>query len=184
MYDWTYRKCMCLDSIPRYIAPALNLCPSQYLYGTILMTPCSMVWDWRVLWAEPLLSCWSKEKVIFLIIFPLFYIFLPWVDCVGLGSSVWWSVIFSQPCTADSFLNNNNYNNNNNKTTRIRIWYTWNGFEKVKPAPRPGRRLLRCCKLRETFDEIADPGCCCFLPWWHCWHFRIDQKWVLEINFL
>ena len=30
------------------------LCPSQYLYGMIFMTPCLIVWDWWVLRAEPI----------------------------------------------------------------------------------------------------------------------------------
>ena len=34
------------------------LCPSLCLFGTILVTLCLMVWDWRVSRAEPMLSCW------------------------------------------------------------------------------------------------------------------------------
>ena len=37
---------------------AQPLCPSRCLFGTILVTLCLMVWDWRVSRAEPMLSCW------------------------------------------------------------------------------------------------------------------------------
>ena len=36
-------------------------------------------------------------------------------------------------------------------------------------------------RFLEPSDEIADPGCCCFLPRWHSWAFWAHQEWVLEI---
>ena len=60
------------------------LCPSQCLFRTILVTPCLMVWDWRVSRAEPMLSCW--HDLLFLICLQLFYLLLPsmgWLCGVG-----------------------------------------------------------------------------------------------------
>ena len=36
------------------------LCPSRFPSGTILLTPYSMVWDWRVSRAGPMLFYWPK----------------------------------------------------------------------------------------------------------------------------
>ena len=35
------------------------------LFGTILVTPCLMVWDWRVSRAEPMFSCWHDLLFLF-----------------------------------------------------------------------------------------------------------------------
>ena len=51
------------------------LCPSRCLFGTILVTPCLMVWDWRVSRAEPMLFCWDDLLILFCLL--LFYLFLP-----------------------------------------------------------------------------------------------------------
>ena len=48
---------------------------SQCLFGTILVTLCLMVCDWRVSRAEPVLSCW--HDLLFLFCLLLFYLFLP-----------------------------------------------------------------------------------------------------------
>ena len=42
------------------------LCHYLCLFGTILVTLCLMVWDWRVLRAEPMLSCWHDLLSLFL----------------------------------------------------------------------------------------------------------------------
>ena len=55
------------------IAEPLN--PSRCLFGTILVTLCLMVWDWRVSRAEPMLSRW--HDLLFLFCLLLFYLFLP-----------------------------------------------------------------------------------------------------------
>ena len=58
------------------------LCLSHCLSGTISVTLYLMVWDWRVLRAEPMLSCWPNLLFLFVSNYFLFF-FLPWVDCVG-----------------------------------------------------------------------------------------------------
>ena len=60
------------------------LSPSQCLFGTILVTLCLMVWDWQVLTAEPMLSCWPILLFLFVSYYFLFF-FLPWVVFVGWG---------------------------------------------------------------------------------------------------
>ena len=52
------------------LSTAGPLCPSQYLSGTILMTMCLMVWDWRVFRAESMSSCWFN--LLFLLSPPIF----------------------------------------------------------------------------------------------------------------
>ena len=59
------------------------LFPSQCLCGTILVTLCLMVWDWRVLRAELMLCCWTNLLFLFVPYYLLFFL-LPWVDCVEL----------------------------------------------------------------------------------------------------
>ena len=54
---------------------------SQCLFGTILVTLCLMVWDWRVLRAEPMLSCCRNLLIRFVSYYFLFF-FLPWVCCL------------------------------------------------------------------------------------------------------
>ena len=61
--------------VVRLLSIAEALCPSQRLFGTILVTLCSMVWDWRVSRAESKLSCW--HDLLFLFCLLLFYLFLP-----------------------------------------------------------------------------------------------------------
>ena len=64
------------------------LCPFQCLSETILVTLYLMLWDWGVLRAEPMLSCWPNLLFLFVFYYFIFF-FLPWVSCVGLGSSDW-----------------------------------------------------------------------------------------------
>ena len=52
------------------------LCPSRCLFGTIMVTLCLMVWDLRVLRAEPMLSCWPNLLFLFVSYYFLF-LFLP-----------------------------------------------------------------------------------------------------------
>ena len=54
------------------------LCPSRCLFGTILVTLCLMVWDWRVSRAEPMHSC--GHDLLFLFVLLLFYFLLPLMD--------------------------------------------------------------------------------------------------------
>ena len=48
--------------LPSTVEP---LCPSQCLFRTILVTLYLMVWDWRILRAEPMLSCCPNLVFIF-----------------------------------------------------------------------------------------------------------------------
>ena len=60
------------------------LCPSRCLFGTILVTLCLMMWDWRVSRAEPMLSCWHDLLLLWCLL--LFYLLLPsmgWLCGVG-----------------------------------------------------------------------------------------------------
>ena len=69
------------------------LFPSQYLWGTILLTLYSMLWDWQFIRAGPMffigLSCTLFLYVLFC--FP-FHFILSGVDIVGLVSSDWYRV--------------------------------------------------------------------------------------------
>ena len=85
----------------------------QYLCGTILVTPYSMVWDWRVSRAGPTLFYWPKLSII-TIVFYYFSLSLLSVD-IGWHSG---TGVFGLLCVnlylslavPTSF---NNYNNNN-----------------------------------------------------------------------
>ena len=89
-------------------------CPSLCLFGTILVTLCLMVWDWRVLRAEPLLSRWHDLLSLFCLL--LFYLFLPsmgWLCGVGVLGLI--ECPHSLPALHSGLQNNNNNNNNNKK---------------------------------------------------------------------
>ena len=89
------------------------LCHSLCLIGTILVTLCLMVWDWRVSRAKSMLSCW--HDLLFLFCLLLFYIFLPsigWLCGVGVFGLI---ECLHSLLTLHSGLQNNN-NNNNNKS--------------------------------------------------------------------
>ena len=63
------------------------LFPFQYLCGTILVTPYSMVWDWRVSRAGQMPFYWTSCSLPFVSshVFP-FSSFILWIGIVGLGS--------------------------------------------------------------------------------------------------
>ena len=76
-----------LAAEPRSIAGLLF--PCQCLCGTILVTPCSIVRDWRVSRAAPMPFYGPSARSLFVsAVFP-FSSFILWVDVVGLGSSDW-----------------------------------------------------------------------------------------------
>ena len=81
----------------------LSQCPSV----TILLSQYSMVWDWRVSRAGPMLFYWPKLLYPYyspLLFFP-FLIPVYWLVLYGWGlrtDSVY--ITLSQPCTADLFL--------------------------------------------------------------------------------
>ena len=77
----------CLVAEPRSTAGLLFLshCPS----GTILLTPHSLVWDWRFLKVEPIFFYWPKllyHNYSLQLFFPLFFCSI-YFGIVGLGSS-------------------------------------------------------------------------------------------------
>ena len=77
---------------------------SLCLFGTILMTLCLMVWDWRVSRAEPMLSC--CHDLLFLFCLLVFYLFLSFM-----GWGLWTDRVFSlSPCLAQRTPNKNNNN--------------------------------------------------------------------------
>ena len=92
-----------LAAEPRSIAGLLFTC--QYLCGTILLTPCSMVWDWPVLRAGPMPFCWPSCSLTFrLLLFSLsllsFYGLVLW----GWGlRSDRVLIALSQPCITNLF---------------------------------------------------------------------------------
>ena len=86
--------------------------PSLCLFGTVLVTLCLMVWDWRVSRGEPMLSCWH-DLLFFLS--PTVLSFLP-----SMGWCIWTDRVFSlSPGLAQRTPNNNNNNNNNNHVIDI-----------------------------------------------------------------
>ena len=99
------------------------LFPCQYLCGTILVTSCSMVWDWRVSRAGPMTFYWPSCSLTFcLLLFSL--------SLISFYGLVFWGwglrtdrvlIALSQPCIANLFNNNNNNNNNNNKNVALRL---------------------------------------------------------------
>ena len=88
----------------------LILFPGQYLCGTILVTPCSMVWDWRVSRAGPMSFYPPSCSLTFC---PLMFS-LSLLSFYGLVLWGWGLrtdrvlIAVSQPCIANLFNNNNN----------------------------------------------------------------------------
>ena len=80
----------------------LSRCPS----GTILLTPYSMVRDWRVSRAGPMLLYWPK------LLYPYYSLLLSFLSLLYVYRLVLWGwglwtdrvcITLSQPCTADIF---------------------------------------------------------------------------------
>ena len=92
-----------LAAEPRSIAG--HLFPGQCLCGTILVTPCSKVWDWRVSRAGSMPFYWPSCSLTFCVLlfslsFLLFYGLVLW----GLGLRTDRVLIaLSQPCSANLF---------------------------------------------------------------------------------
>ena len=89
---------------PRTTAPLLF--PSQYLSGTIWLTPYLMVWDWRVSREGPMPFCWPSCSLLFCLqLFSLYLLFLYRlvVWCWGIRTdSV--SISIYRHCIANLFL--------------------------------------------------------------------------------
>ena len=88
------------------------MCPSQCLFGKILVTMCLMVhmWDLRVLRVEPMLSCWPN--LLFLFVSYFLILFLPWFGFVGLRFSDWQCSHSLMTMHCWLHFNNNNSNQN------------------------------------------------------------------------
>ena len=78
---------------------------SQYLSGTIWLTPYSMVSDWRVSRAGPMPFCWPSCSLLFCLqLFSLSLLFL--YRLVVWGWGLWTdrlSIFLSRPCIANLF---------------------------------------------------------------------------------
>ena len=98
------RSCLLVVGLLSIAEP---LCPSRCLFRTILVTPCLMVWDWRVSRAEPMISC--RHDLLFLWCLLLFYLLLTsmgWLCGVGV---FWTDRVFSlSPGLAKRTPNDNN----------------------------------------------------------------------------
>ena len=81
------------------------LFPSQYLSGTIWLTPYSMVWDWWVSRACPMPFCWPSCSLFFCLQpFSLSLLFLYRLVVWGWGLRTHRvSISLSQPCIANLF---------------------------------------------------------------------------------
>ena len=83
---------------------ALLLFHCRYLFGTILATPYSMVWDWRVSRAVPMPFIGLATRSCFSPIDFLFSSFILWVVLWGWGLRTDRTLItLSQPCTINLF---------------------------------------------------------------------------------
>ena len=136
------RSCLLVVGL---LSIAEALCPSLCLFGTILVTPCLMVWDWRVSRADPMLSCW--HDLLFLFCLLLFYLFLP---SMGWLCGVWVFGLIECPHSRPALHSGLQNNNNNNKrdqncTACSRCWRTRDLYN--------GRisSLLLYLKLRELW---------------------------------
>ena len=81
------------------------LFPSQYLSGTIWLTPYSMVWDWRVSRAGPMPFYWPRCSLLFclqLFSISLLFLYRLVVWCWGLRTDRV-SISLSRPCIANLF---------------------------------------------------------------------------------
>ena len=92
-------------SLQNFSVPQNPFCAlSVSLWNDTSHPACLMVWDSGVLRAVPMLFSWPNLFFLFVSYYFL-VLFLSLVDCVGLGSQNWQSVLtLSQTCTADSFL--------------------------------------------------------------------------------
>ena len=94
----------------RILSTAEPLCPSRRLFGMILVILCLMVWDWRVLRAEAMLSWWPNLLFIFVSYCFLFFFFY------RLVVRGW---VFGLIECSHSLLTLHCFNNNNNNNTVV-----------------------------------------------------------------
>ena len=82
-----------------------TLFTSQYLSGTIWLTPYLMVWDWRVSRAGPMPFCWPSCSLLFCLqLFSLYLLFLYRLVVWGWGLRTdRVPISHSRPCIANLF---------------------------------------------------------------------------------
>ena len=113
-YSWVVVLWLLIGTRSRLLVVGLvsiteALCSSLCLFGTILVTLCLMVWDWRVSRAEPMLSCWHD---LLILLSPIVLSFSFFHGLVVWGWGLWTDRVFSlSPCLAQRTPINNNYNN-------------------------------------------------------------------------
>ena len=91
-----------LAAEPRSIAGLLF--PFQYLCGTILVTPYSMVWDWRISWSGPMPFYLTSCSLPFCLLFSLSLLSIYWLVLWGWGLRTDMVLIaLSQPCITNLF---------------------------------------------------------------------------------
>ena len=83
----------------------ITFVPSRCLFGTILVTLCMMVWDWRTSRAEPMLSCW--HDLLFLFLSRTILSFSSFNGLVVWGWGLWTDSVLTLPAFP-AFNNNNN----------------------------------------------------------------------------
>ena len=109
----------------------LSLCPS----GTILLTPYSMVWDWRVSRAGPMLfiglSCSIPTMVLYSFSLSLLSVHRLVLWGWGLRTDRVYITLQCVSLALPIFLNNNNNNNNNNNSSFVsmsQVFFHLNAF--------------------------------------------------------
>ena len=167
---------------PRCIAGLLFSC--QYLCLTILVTPCSMLWDWRV---QELGQCLFIPRFLFVSSFlspPIFLFssFILWFVIMGLGSSDWYCVNRSLPALHyQPFFNNNNNNLwTNNTILLIQMVSCW---EKNRLARRKLTTALKLtCQLQykstEIFLQVENIYTQIFIQ--YPWYLRVEYFFVIS----
>ena len=124
------------------------LSPSRCPSGTILLTPYSMVWDWRVSRAGPMLLYWPKLLYPYygLLLFPFFFFLsIGWYCGAGVFGLI--GCISPSPSLALPTL----FNNNNNELVTS---------------------LCTLLKFVQNFQTFYKYLSCWFLPRW-----RMNRQW-------
>ena len=91
------------------------LFPSRCSSGTILLTPYSILWDWYVSRAGPMLLYWPKllyPYTVFYFFSFLFFLSIGWYCGAGVFGLIG-CIPLSLSLALPTFFNNNNNNNNN-----------------------------------------------------------------------
>ena len=109
------------------------LFPSRCPSGTIFLTPYSMVWDWRVLRARPMLLYWPKQLYPYYGLFPFLFFLSIGRYCVAGVFGLIGCISLSLSLALPTFFNNNN----NNKAVDLVCLVFQDAYDKV-----PHERLM------------------------------------------